>query len=184
MIKKQQKWIAILVVCTFLWLMQLSTMPVAAAGQADIAGAEQEPDYFEASGQSAAPANKRNILPYVLIGVGVVAVAAVLFLVVLKTNYDITGTWSLTYSWAGGTCTYDTIFTGTKDSGTLIMNNAISGSYTVDGKKVSCYVADATRKWEFVGEFTSKTEMGGQLNYYYLNVLYPEYGGTFSAVKK
>ncbi len=187
MIKKQQKWIALFVALTFIWLMQLSTMPTAAAGpseQAGVAGTEQGPDYFEAAGQQTAPAKKISMLSYVLIGVGVAAVAAVLFLVVLKTNYDITGTWSLTYSWSGGTYTYDTVFTGTKESGTVVMNNAVNGSYTVKGKKVSCYVANTTQKWEFIGEFSSKTEMSGQLNYYYLNVLYPEYGGNFSAVKK
>ena len=186
MIKKQQKWIALLVVCTFMWLMQVSTMPVAAAGttaQVSSANSEQGPDYLEAVGQKAAPAKKKSMLPYVLIGVGVVALTAVLFLVVLKTNYDIVGNWTLTYSWSGGSYTYDTVFSGTKKSGTMVMNGSVNGVYTVDGKKVTCYVANAHQKWEFVGEFSSKTRMSGQFNYYWDNVIHPEWGGTFSADK-
>jgi hypothetical protein len=92
MIKKQQKWIALLVTLTFMWLLQVSTMPMAAANapeQIGSAGAEQGPDYVEAVGHKVAPAKKKSILPIILIGVGVVAVAAVLFLVVLKTKYDL-----------------------------------------------------------------------------------------------
>jgi hypothetical protein len=187
MIKKQQKWIALFVALTFIWLMQVSTMPVAAAGtagQASVASAEQGPDYVEAVGHKVPPVKKKSILPLVLIGVGVVAVAAVLFLVVLKTNYDITGTWSLTYVFPGNSFTYDTTFTGTKESGTMNMNSSVSGPYTVDGKNVSCYVANAHQKWEFIGAFTTKTHMEGEFKYYYDNVLHPEWGGTFSADKK
>jgi hypothetical protein len=188
MIKKQQKWIALLVVCTFMWLMQVSTMPVAAAGtteQISSANAEQGPDYYEAVSQKAAPAKKKSMLPIILIGVGLVAVtAAVLFLVVLN-KYDIVGTWSLTYIATGvGTFTYDTVFTGTKKSGTVVMAGTTNGLYTVDGKKVSCYVAYGSQKWEFIGEFTSKTHMSGQFNYYWDNVIQPQWGGTFSADKK
>ena len=95
MIKKQQKWIAVLVTLAFMWLLQVSTMPLAAAStveQISSANAEQGPDFVEAVGYKAAPAAKKSILPIVLIGLGVVAVAAVLFLVVLKTKYDIIGT--------------------------------------------------------------------------------------------
>ena len=188
MIKKRQKWIALAVTLTFIWLLQASTMPVAAAGtteQVSSTGAEHGPNYYEAAGHKAAPPAKKSILPYVLIGVGVIAVAAVLFLVVLKTNYDIVGTWSLTFVSTGvGTFTYDTVFTGTKESGTMVMAGSVNGNYTVDGKKVSCYAANAHQKWEFIGEFTSKTHMEGQFNYYYDNILHPEWGGTFSADKK
>ncbi|MCX6555679.1 MAG: hypothetical protein NTZ12_11820, partial [Candidatus Aminicenantes bacterium] len=96
MIKKQQKWIALFVALTFMWLLQVSAMPVAAAGtseQAGVASAEQGPNFYDAAKPKPAPAPKKSILPYVLIGVGVAAVAVVLILVVFKTNYDITGTW-------------------------------------------------------------------------------------------
>ena len=187
-IKKQQKWIALVVVCTFVWLLQVSTMPVAAAGtaeQASVARAEQGPDYYEAVAQKAAPAKKKSILPWILIGVGVIAVSTALYFFVLKTNYDIVGTWSLTYiATSVGTFTYDTVFAGSKKSGTMTMAGTVSGVYTVDGKKVNCYVANTHQKWEFIGEFTSKTRMEGQFNYYWDNVLHPEWGGTFSADKK
>lgn len=188
MIKKQQRWIALFVALTFIWLLQVSTMPISAAGtteQANLASAEQGPDYYEAVAQKAAPAKKKSILPYVLIGVGVLAVSAALFFFVLKTNYDIVGTWSLTYIASGvGTYTYDTVFAGTKKSGTATMAGSVSGVYTVDGKKVNCYVANIHQKWEFIGEFTSKTEMSGEFKYYYDDILHPEWGGTFSAIKK
>jgi len=188
MLKKQQKWIALFVVCTFVWLLQVSTMPLAAAGtseQASVASAGQGPDYYEAVGQKTAPTKKKSILPWILIGVGVIAVSAALYFFVLKTNYDIVGTWSLTYiATSVGTFTYDTVFTGTKKSGTMTMAGSVSGVYTVDGKKVNCYVADPHRKWEFIGEFTSKTQMSGEFKYYYDNVLQPQWGGTFSATKK
>jgi hypothetical protein len=188
MIKKNQKWIALLVTLTFMWLLQVSGTPLPAAGseaQVSAASAEQGPDFIEAVGHKVAPVKKKSMLPYILIGVGVVAVAAVLFLVVLKTNYDIVGTWSLTYTATGaGTFTYDTVFTGTKTSGTMNMNNSVTGPYTVDGKNVSCYVANTHQKWEFIGAFTTKTHMEGEFKYYWDNVLHPEWGGTFSADKK
>jgi hypothetical protein len=187
MIKKQQKWIALFVALTFIWLMQVTTMPVAASGtteQVSSAGAGQGPDYLEAVGQKAAPAKKKSILPIILIGVGVLTVtAAVLFLFVLN-KYDIVGTWSLTYTFPGNSYTYDTVFTGSKKSGTLTMAGSVTGPYTVDGKKVSCYVANTHQKWEFIGEFSSKTHMSGEFKYYYDNILHPEWGGTFSADKK
>jgi hypothetical protein len=182
--KKQQKWIALFVALTFAWLMHMSAMPVAAAEQANSITSDQSPEYYEAVAQKAAPAKKKSILPWILIGVGVVGVSAVLFFLVLKTNYDIVGTWSHTYSWSGGSYTYDTVYTGTKKSGTMTMAGSVSGVYTVDGKKINCYVANAHQKWEFVGEFTSKTQMSGAFNYYYDNILHPEWSGTFSATKK
>ena len=82
-----------------MWLLQVSTMPVAAASapeQIGSANAEQAPRFIEEEGDGGYQAKKKSILPIILIGVGVVAVAAVLFLVVLKTKYDIIGSWSET----------------------------------------------------------------------------------------
>lgn len=143
MIKKQQKWIAILVVCAFMWLMQVSTMPVRAADTAEkasLAGTEQGPDYFEAIAHKAAPANKKSILPWILIGAGIVAVtAAVLFLVVLKKDYDIRGTWRFDYLETDGTVwfTSNVTFAGTKDSGTVTNPYNLSSAYTVVDKTVT-----------------------------------------------
>ncbi len=91
MIKNQQKWIALLVVCTFVWLMQISVMPVAAAGtteQVSSARTEQEPDYLESVSHKPNQAKKKSMLPFILIGAGLLAVttAVVLLLLLKKDN--------------------------------------------------------------------------------------------------
>jgi ABC-type phosphate transport system permease subunit len=163
MIKKQQKWIALLLTLTFMWLMQVSTMPVAASApeQLSSASAEQGPDYYEAVVQKPAPAKKKSILPYVLIGVGVVAVAAVLFLVVLKPKYDITGSWSFVFTGPTNE-THVLIFTGTKASGNYSFPDAayLAGTYTVDGKNVALAVTSSPAI-QFSGQFTDKDIMSG-----------------------
>jgi flagellar basal body-associated protein FliL len=187
MIKKQQKWIALLVTLTFVWLLQVSAMPLAAAGtteQVSSANAEQGPNFVEAIGQNVSPAKKKSILPIILIGVGVVAIAAVLFLVVLKTNYDITGEWTLNYTMPGWPLsTYPLTCTGDKKAGTAA-TNLINGDYTVDGKKVTINLRQNTARWEYIGEFKTKVRMEGDFKYYENNVLKPQYNGTFYADKK
>ena len=187
MIKKQQKWIALLVTLTFAWLLQVSTMPLAATGtteQVSSANTEQGPNFVEAIGHNASPAKKKNILPIVLIGVGVVAIAAVLFLVVLKTNYDITGEWTMNYVMSGlPVATYPITFTGDKKAGTASMNFT-NGTYAVDGKKVMINTTQGIARWEFIGEFKTKVRMEGDFKYYENNVLKPQYNGTFYADKK
>ena len=181
MIKKQQKWIALLVIFTFTWLLQISTMPLAAANtteQIGSASAEQGPGFVEAVEHSVAPA-KKSILPIILIGVGVVAVAAVLFLVVLKTNYDITGEWTLNYTMPGWPLsTFPLTCIGDKNSGTAA-TNLVGGTYTVDGKKVTINLIQTTSRWEYIGEFKSKVRIEGDFKYYESNVLLPQYNGTF-----
>jgi hypothetical protein len=181
MIKKQQKWIALFVVCTFMWLMQVSTMPAAAAGtteQVSSAGAEQGPDYYEAVNHKAAPAKKKSMLPIILIGVGLVAVtAAVLFLVVLK-SYDITGTWYFTTLWGSNSATnFSLVFTGDKKTGTFKEGSAWTGPYTVDGKNVT---------WSypifsivFTGKFTGKDTLSGTMT----STIPGSTTGTFTAVR-
>jgi len=165
MIKKQQKWIALFVAVTFIWLLQVSTMPLAAAGTTEMvssANSEQGPDFFEAVGRKYTPAPKKSILPYILIGVGVIAVAAVLFLVVLKTKYDITGSWAFIFT-RGVTNIPQTItFTGTKASGTYATaeNPALTGTYTVDEKNATMTVTGASHI-EFYGSFSDKDTMSG-----------------------
>ncbi len=165
MIKKQQKWIALLVMVTFVWLLQVSTMPLTAAGTSErIASpsAEQGPDYYEAIAHKAAPAKKKSILPWILIGVGVVAVTAVLFLVVLKTDYDITGAWDFVFTIGSTTAPLKITFAGTKDSGIYMTaeNPMFTGSYTVDKKNVSMTInSDPTIP--FSGQFTEKDKMTG-----------------------
>ncbi len=178
MIKKQQKWIALLVTLTFMWLLQVSAMPVAAANapeQIGSANAEQAPRFIEEEGDGGYQAKKKSILPVILIGVGVVAVAALLFLVVLKTKYDITGAWTLTWQYQGYLQSSGTItFSGDKKSGTFVIGSG-SGTYTVDGKKVSWdYNGSDTT---YTGDFTDKTHMNGEMT----SMGVP---GTWSAVKQ
>jgi len=170
MIKKQQKWIALFVAVTFIWLLQVSTMPLAAAGineQISSASAEQGPRFIEEEGSGRYHAPKKSILPVVLIGVGVVAVAAVLFLVVLKTNYDIVGTWAVHITYDDDPNGYDTwddtvVFNGGKESGTTLDDWYGTGTYTVNGKNVTF-----TLRWSndntstFTGQFDGKDKMNG-----------------------
>jgi hypothetical protein len=182
MIKKQQKWIALLVTLTFVWLLQVSVMPLAAAGtteQVSSAHAGQGPDFYEAVSQKADPAKKKSILPMILIGVGVIAVtAAVLFLFVLN-KYDITGKWTLNYTMPGWPLsTYPLTCTGDKKSGTA-STNLINGNYTVDDKKVTINLTQGLDRWEYIGEFKSKIRIEGDFKYYENNVLKSQYNGTF-----
>lgn len=171
MIKKQQKWIAVLVTLTFAWLLQVSAMPLPAAGapeQIRAANAEQGPRYIEEEGDGGYQPKKKSILPIVLIGLGVAAAAAVLFLVVLKPGYDITGEWYMT---RGGLTRYLT-FSGDKKTGTVRIDfdswgssDPDTGSYTVNDKAVSFnqYWADQPEYYEYnyVGNFTDKDTMTG-----------------------
>jgi len=143
MMKKQKKWIALLVALTFVWLLQVTAMPVAAAGTPEriaAAGAEQEPAFVEQEKAAAFQAGKKSIVPMLLIGAGVVVVAAVLLLVVFKTDYDIVGEWRYSYKGSGAADWAETnqvlVFIGDKKSGTLAIWG-YPGTYTVDGKNVS-----------------------------------------------
>jgi hypothetical protein len=173
MIKKQQKWIALLVVFTFMWLLQVSTMPVAAAGAVEKVSAakeEQGPGFFEASGYVYAPA-KKSILPVVLIVVGVAAAAAVLFLVVLKSKYDIRGSWAMTITSTKDPANVEhwiATYTGTKTSGDVEFAanyGAIKLRYSVDGKNISFLFSDPTKQ-QMSGQFFDKDNMTGTYTYF------------------
>ena len=167
MIKKQKKRIALIVTLTFMWLLQVSTMSLAAnetTEQIGFASAEQGPDFVEAISHKADPAKKKSILPYILIGVGVVAVTAVLFLVVLKANYDITGTWTFIFTHEATTETNIFTFTGTKANGNFVhnLNPTFVGTYKVDGKNVTMTLTYYPST-QFSGQFTAKDTMTGAL---------------------
>jgi hypothetical protein len=164
MSKKSQKWIALLVTLTFVWLLQVSTMPLAAAGtteQMSSTNAGQGPNFIEQEGHSGYHAPKKSILPYVLIGVGVVAIAAVLFLVVLKTNYDIRGNWNVSRTTSGTAFDFTVTFSGEKASGTFDSTqagNLLHGTYTADGKNV-VWTFDSGSK--YTGTFSDKDSLSG-----------------------
>ena len=171
MLKKQQKWIALTVILAFAWMMQVSTMPLAAAGaseRVDSASAGQGPNFVEVAGPAGAAAKSKSILPLVLIGVGVVAVAAVLFLVVLKTNYDILGSWTVNWEFTtsgGSSGVFMITFSGTKESGNITISYGGSGTYTVDGKNVTWVLSSEDPSFIWTGQFDSKDAMSGTINW-------------------
>lgn len=167
MIKKQQKWIALLVVLTFIWLLHVSAMPLAAATASEHvspANAEQAPSFVEFENTSGSQGKGKSILPYILIGVGVAAVAAVLLLVVFKTQYDIVGTWTIHITYDNDDNVWDSItaFSGDKKSGTTLDNYDATGTYTVDGKNVTFTLSWLTTTMTFTGKFNGKDKMSGR----------------------
>lgn len=167
MIKKQQKWIALLVTLTFMWLLQVSAMPLTAANaqeQVSSANAEQAPRFVEEEGDSGYRAKKSSALPLIL-GLVAVGAIAVLVLVVLKTSYDITGTWAIAFVATNTTknWTWTVTCTGDKKKGTFSDNYGDTGTYTVDGKNVT---------WKFddfditgTGTFSDKDKMSGNATF-------------------
>jgi hypothetical protein len=113
-------------------------------------------------------------------------VAAVLFLVVLKTKYDLRGTWNLTrsseFTWITNPRAF--IFVGeSRDSGTLSMTVATdTGTWTVDGKAVSFTLTkDASQfLWTFTGTFTDKNNLSGTVNYH---DAHNDINGTWTAIR-
>jgi hypothetical protein len=168
--------IAAFVVFAFLSLLQISAMPAAPSPSAEtsMASSEKAPGFIEEEGSTAYQTKKKSMLPIVLIGVGVVAVAAVLFLVVLKTKYDITGQWQLEWDYPGYNSGEAPItFSGDKKSGTFVIGTA-NGTYAVDGKKVTwTYTGGDT---VYTGEFSDKTHMSG-------TIVSNGIPGTWTAVK-
>ena len=163
MIKKQQKRIALLVVFTFMWLLQVSTMPLAASNapeQISSANTEQAPRFIEEEEDGGYRAKKSSALPIILIGVGVAALAAVLFLVVLKTKYDIVGVWIVNYTWdTGGSGSTTITFSGDKKSGTFT-TASYNGTYSVDGKNAQWTYSSGTK---YTGTFKDKQNMSGTM---------------------
>ncbi|HSQ36177.1 MAG TPA: hypothetical protein VLQ89_09330 [Candidatus Binatia bacterium] len=165
MSKKHQKMTTWLVMLTLMWLLQISVMPLPAENTSEPArsvSAGQGPGYYEAIEQKAAPARKKSILPYVLIGVGALAVTAVVLFLVLKSSYDITGTWNFVFTQGSDSASGTFYFTGDKDSGTYQsdLSATFTGTYSVDDKKVTMIVI-ALPTIQFIGQFTGKDAMSG-----------------------
>ncbi|HEX7502831.1 MAG TPA: hypothetical protein VF451_05385 [Acidobacteriota bacterium] len=176
---KHKKMIAAFVVFTFLSLLQISAMPRPAEqspGQAgtSMTSSEKAPNFIEEEGTTGYQPRKKSMLPIILGVVVVGAVVAVLVLVVLKTKYDITGQWTLTWKYEGETENSNTItFTGDKKTGTFAIGSA-NGTYTASDKNVSWTYAGGDTV--YTGKFTDKTHMSGtQVSF--------GTPGTWSAVK-
>ncbi|MCU0236783.1 MAG: hypothetical protein MUC72_06825 [Acidobacteria bacterium] len=167
--KKQQKWIALFVAFTFIGLLQVSAMPLRAEQAPAPAGTTiedsgQAPNFIEEEGGSGYQAKKKSILPLVIGVVAVGAIAAVLFLVVLKTKYDIVGAWDFNFTSTSPAHTWlwTLVFSGNKEKGT-INDSGDMGTYAVDGKKVTIEYDE----WEIqlTGSFESKDKMTGSATF-------------------
>jgi hypothetical protein len=118
--------------------------------------------------QKAAPAKKKSMLPWILIGAGALTLTAVALFVwpgLLVTKYDVTGSWVFVFT-GPYTVTHQCDFAGTKKSGTWVWPHASPsinhGTYTVDKKNITLLV-DPTAGWTATisGTFTSKDAMSG-----------------------
>jgi hypothetical protein len=184
--KTHKRVIAVFVAFAFLALLQVSAMPLRADQAPDQAGAaianpEQGPNYIEEEGTSS-PSGKKSIMPVILIGLGVAAVAAVLILVVFKTKYDIVGQWNI--SGTIQTKTFVITFAGDKKSGTLTLQGYIDvGTYTVSGKTVhfEFHATGYNYNWVYEGEFSGKDAMGGTVQFYQNNAV--QNSGTWTGAR-
>ncbi|MBN2400074.1 MAG: hypothetical protein JXI33_07010 [Candidatus Aminicenantes bacterium] len=164
MIKKKKKPTAVFVAMTFIWLMQLSTMPGAVVNgpeQVSTANSEPTPDFMEEEGGGASRAMKKSILPVILISVGILGIAAAIVFLLVLNKYNITGSWQMTFTWQGespGTVTLT--FTGDNKSGTFVSSSSSSGTYTVDGKNVGWTYSSGTK---YSGTFSGKKSMSGTM---------------------
>jgi hypothetical protein len=164
-----KKWIASIVIVAFASLLGGAAYPL---------HGQETPGAVEKAAPAGSAGNSGSILPWVLIGVGVVVVALVLILVVFKTSYDITGSWAIQFQ--GPVSFSRTItFTGTKDNGTWSMpafpisiaaqpagnhpltNFLLSGTYTVSGQDVSMAQANYSPDVAISGIFSGKDAMTG-----------------------
>jgi hypothetical protein len=169
MIKKQQRRIALITACAFLFLLQSSSLPMQAKNAPDRTGTTMEssepaPAFIEEELAVNHQSYKRSFAPVILISAGIVAVAAILILVVLKSDYNIVGTWLITVSYDNDDYQFDsiTVFKGDKKSGTLSDNHDGSGTYSVENKNVTFSLLwPNNNSSTFSGQFTSKNRMNG-----------------------
>jgi hypothetical protein len=183
--KIHKKAVTLILIATFFYLIQISSMPLGAetsrtSGNETVNSAGNETGLIEQEAPAGYAKRKSSVLPIIIGVVAVGAIAAVLILVVFKTKYDITGTWSLIYNYPGQTTnnTQNTVFTGDKKSGTLAISTYADGKgkYTVDGKDVH-FTMDSYATWIWDGKFTGKDSMSGTYTYP------PNTPGTWTATR-
>jgi hypothetical protein len=150
-----RKIIALTVMIAFFIVFSASAFPLRA---------QETPGAIEKTGKAGTQGGGGSILPIVLIGVGVLAIAAVLIFVVFKTTYDVTGSWVLIFN--GYTAMpYQTDFVGTKESGTWSWphtNPSVNkGTYTVSDKTLTMVVTSGIYTAQISGTFTDKDTLSG-----------------------
>jgi hypothetical protein len=165
-----KKFVAVLTMVSFVWLIQLAALPLnaspAAGSDSKTISSNDTVGKYEVQGNAPDIQKKgKSILPIVLIGVGAAAVVAVLVFVVFKTKYNIVGTWELKFQWSGESQHTDTLnFTGTRESGTFITTSpGYHGTYQVDGKDVKWIYIEYGLNDTYTGKFTGKDTMSGTM---------------------
>ncbi|MBN2398841.1 MAG: hypothetical protein JXI33_00710 [Candidatus Aminicenantes bacterium] len=169
-IKQHRRGIALVVAFAFFWLIQVGSLPLPAESESsqptDVSvQADSQPGAIEhISAPTPRAARKSPLLP-ILLGVGLLATAAVVVYFFVLKHYDIRGSWNTQITWVGGWIDDPVItFSGTKKSGTLTSTYDDTGTYTVDGKNVSWrFDWDPTFVW--TGTFTDKDSMSGTINW-------------------
>lgn len=141
--KTTRKSAALLAVFFFCFALQVQAMPLPVQGGSAASGFSALPDedqgLVEIEDDEYKPAGKKSSLTPILIGLAAAGVvAALLFLVVLKSSWDLSGSWDLTITQSGsGYKEYLTLVcTGSKKEGTARFTLAHSGTgtYSVQGK--------------------------------------------------
>lgn len=163
--KNHRKPISLILIFAYAVLLQAAAQPLRAErapapAENSLSAPEQGPSVVEEEGGGAAPARKRSIVP-ILIGVAAAgAIAAFVALVVLKTKYDIVGSWEFAFTSTAPahTWTWTLVFKGDKKSGTFT-DAGDTGKYTVSEKDVRLAYDD----WDIVltGRFDAKDKMSG-----------------------
>lgn len=188
LIQVHKKAITLILIATFFCLIQISAMPLGAetsrtSGSETMSSAGNETGLIEQEAPAGYAKRKSSVLPIIIGVVAVGAIVAILVLVVLKTKYDITGTWNETNTILTGTT--DIVFSGDKKSGTVSLQPTYldTGTYTVSSKTVhfEFHAPGFNYNWVYDGQFDSKDSMSGTVKYF------PESGttstGTWSATR-
>jgi hypothetical protein len=151
----KKKWIAMMVVLAFCYLLNLNAFPL--QGQ-------DKPGALETPGTAGYYGGGSSMVPILLVALAVAALAVVLVLVILKNLYDITGDWGMLVSYNDG-YTWGTVvtFTGDTLSGSTYEDSDYgTGTYSVDSKNVVF-----TLRWSngnsgtYNGIFTDKNTISG-----------------------
>ena len=194
-INKHKKVLAIIAVVSFSFLTNVAAFPLkaetAAPVQQAVSVSQDQPGAIEQGSPSGYYAKKKSspIIPIIIGLVVVGAVVAVLVLVVLKTKYDVRGTWTITHIvpwWYPLVESWDITFSGDKKSGTFIDDYYDIGVYTVDGKSTTWRYTTfggwwAVDRWDYTGQFTDKTHISG--TYSWDDWWYGDGSSSFTAIQ-
>ncbi len=177
MFKTIERLFTVFLIISLLSLGQLAAMPASGSGSDAFSrgpAADEDQGLVEIEDDYAPSRHRKSSAAPIIIGLlAAGAVAAVLFLVVLKTKYNIVGTWNMVVKAPGYLDWTTTItFSGDKKSGSFRDGEGDTGTYTVDGENV--VFSYSAFDWNFTGRFMDKNSMSGNHDFA---------GGTWSATK-